>query len=1140
MAESRPEERRLASPAVWMLALPLVAAQSAQLSGVVRAPDGAPAAGARVVLATPPEYFESFAAVLDETVADPEGRFALAIPESWMRKGKWGHELWAWREGAGLVFSTWRVEDVPIGEALSLRLPPQQPTEFTVLDSAGAPVAGARVSLNTYDNYLVPAVIADALAARTDERGVVRLPWCDPKRLTGLTIDAGEKLGRQTLRGEAGWFGAEPLRLRPTGTVQVEIAGQAPSELARQELRIWSFFRDPLQDHRAPSVQGEVRVPIASAASGRSVPIMVGGGTFDLRLEAAPSVLPAIGPLKVEAGQTATVKVEWKRGVPVAGRIEDESGTAVANVEVRVLAYPARFRVRSDSEGRLAFHALPGPLVIEGVEAPEGLASSMSPFEPLRSEVPADAGRFDLPPIRLARAASVRGRVVDAGGRAVAGAWIHGSQRHPLAPGDRRQVTTSLCTLSGEDGSFEFPGLLSGSMLEIGARFAARTTPELRGCQAGQADPVELVLGGESLAVAGTVRDGAGKAVSGAAVVLWRASPENMIGGEREVLVGGQKSLTTGADGTFAGPPSLEPDERYCALVRAGGFAPLESAWFKGSAAAAGLSFELSALATLEGRLLDEDRRPLAGARVFVSGDAPAPVEARTSSDGRFALNGVFAGGGFLLAEHPQRGLLARGYSGTAPIEWSLASGDRGETRPPSASARGQELGLAARLLAAEVQRARETKDDSQILRALERLAWVDPGQVLETIEREPIATDWMNDFARSAVVSALCARDPDEAVAEAIGDAWHSALASLQVVDALGPGQRERKLELLGAIRAGVRAVENPPYRLALLAHVAEHLLDLGERDAARGILDEGLELARTLPAEEWSGYARGRFAEELAQVDLEPALELVKGIGEDEGRHLGNIAHELAAIDPMAAERLLASLTPSGAWDQERYAPRVCYRMALADSARARSIADRSPVAAQCYGTMALALAEREPATARELLREAFERLALLRAFWTGGAHDPVVLAASLLPVAERIAPDELDSYIARALSLREPRARLAEYPGAIVPYLQADAGLAFHLARHDRELARRLTEPAVEYLLENRDVGRDWDWNGLYAALAVIDPERASALAEQGLPAAARSVIGAVLARAGEERLRYVQEECLRLWVADKEDL
>src|SRR5262249_10983258 len=157
---------------------------------------------------------------------------------------------------------------------------------------------------------------------------------------------------------------------------------------------------------------------------------------------------------------------------------------------------------------------------------------------------------------------------------------------------------------------------------------------------------------------------------------------------------------------------------------------------------------------------------------------------------------------------------------------------------------------------------------------------------------------EWMNDAVRADVVKVLAKEDPDEALAlaDALGDPWQQELAKLAVVDALDADQRARKLELLAAVRAGARQVEQPPGRLVLLGHVAEPLLDGGERETARPILDEGLALAKTLPPEEWSGFARGNFAEELAQVDLAPALELVAPLDADEkNRHRGNIAHEL-----------------------------------------------------------------------------------------------------------------------------------------------------------------------------------------------------------------------------------------------------
>jgi hypothetical protein len=136
-------------------------------------------------------------------------------------------------------------------------------------------------------------------------------------------------------------------------------------------------------------------------------------------------------------------------------------------------------------------------------------------------------------------------------------------------------------------------------------------------------------------------------------------------------------------------------------------------------------------------------------------------------------------------------------------------------------------------------------------------------------------------------------------------------------------------------------RQAEDPAMRLIQLGQAAERLLDLGRRDQAVNVMDEGRRIAHELPNAAFAGYARGAFAEELAQIDLAAALELTKDLsdGLEFQRHHGNIAHELAAADPAEAERVLGMLRDDARRImRDQYAVRVGYRMAPVDLDRAR----------------------------------------------------------------------------------------------------------------------------------------------------------------------------------------------------------
>jgi hypothetical protein len=290
---------------------------------------------------------------------------------------------------------------------------------------------------------------------------------------------------------------------------------------------------------------------------------------------------------------------------------------------------------------------------------------------------------------------------------------------------------------------------------------------------------------------------------------------------------------------------------------------------------------------------------------------------------------------------------------------------------------------------------------------------------------------------------------------------------------------------------------------------------------------------VAGELPTAAFAGYARGAFAEELAQVDLAAALELTRTLGEPRefDRHHGNIAHELAGRDPAEAGRVLAMVRDP--FQRDQYAVRVAYRMARVDLDRARRIIgaiEDVTLRGFALGMAALGLAEaghEEPANA--LLAEAFA--ALERASEAGGRrpsglYEPAAVAAALLPVAERVDPRLVRELSWRALSCRVPRPR---GDTSADQNSHTDMKLAMMLARYDRGVARSLLEPWVGPDVPARvRVGI----GGLpFAAAAAIDPRRAVELVEalpddpdpksNGSKDAGRLAVARVLSRRGEAR-------------------
>ena len=184
-----------------------------------------------------------------------------------------------------------------------------------------------------------------------------------------------------------------------------------------------------------------------------------------------------------------------------------------------------------------------------------------------------------------------------------------------------------------------------------------------------------------------------------------------------------------------------------------------------------------------------------------------------------------------------------------------------------------------------------------------------------------------------------------DEALAvlEGLEDPGSKAIGFIDASNKLGARNRARALEVLDRALLNARAAREPDgIRLVLMGQVAERFLDLGQAERGRAILREGEALAKQLPKAGFAGYARGAFAEELVQIDLEAALALTKDLADarEFDRHHGNIAHELGGRDPAQAERVLAMVKDQ--FQRDLYTVRVVYRMAPLDLARARRLAE------------------------------------------------------------------------------------------------------------------------------------------------------------------------------------------------------
>ena len=428
------------------------------------------------------------------------------------------------------------------------------------------------------------------------------------------------------------------------------------------------------------------------------------------------------------------------------------------------------------------------------------------------------------------------------------------------------------------------------------------------------------------------------------------------------------------------------------------------------------------------------------------------------------------------------------------------------------------------------------------------------PSESLELIQQKKVfSAPFFNGMIGLQVALGMMDESVDEALAvlEGMEDPGAKAIGYLNASHKMGGRKRAQAIDVLERALLNAKAAREPDgIRLLLMGQVAEGFLDLGQTERGRALLREGEAVAKQLPKAGWAGYARGAFAEELVQIDVEAALGLTKDLSDPRefDRHHGNIAHELGGRDPARAEEVLAMVKDR--FQRDNYAVRVVYRMAPVDLARATRLAESiSDGALKGYalGMMALRLSETGKASAREVLESAYDSLE--RSTRAGQLNPNSIytltsISGVLLGVAERIDSGLVDEYLWRCLSMRKPK---PWETGPAGPAGHADVLLGMMLARYDRGIARSLVGPVAG----GGGQGRAYfsSRGELYAAATAIDPKWAVSLVEamaedpdvklQGPKNSARLAVANVLGRAGEQRFRKLVSSFLFLWVPDVED-
>lgn len=415
------------------------------------------------------------------------------------------------------------------------------------------------------------------------------------------------------------------LRRRQAPPLELETAAVFYGRVVDGDLRPVAGAEVKLEPAGARTGDATSSAVAVSDDSGRFETPRTAARKLDLRARRkgfAPMVVPGVqvppGESSVDLGTLILGP-----GAVLGGTVTDADGLPIAGAEVRVSTdldppWPAVAAqvagqapdAVTDAEGGFSLEDLPPGRAVRLLVDGQGYLPAVAAFEGPAGETVT---------VVLEAAAQVSGRVVDALGAGVSGAQV---SLRPLGrpEGERTARGRSLSSAADERGNFVLedaaPGRAAVSAYARGFQPSDETTVELAAKEV--REDVEIVLE-RGAALAGRVTAADGEPVAGARVRAGRAE------------------AATEADGSYRvegiRPGRREVEVRHPEYNRLSEDLEIEDGEQRAD-------FELSGGRRVAGRVVDADRRPLAGVVVELVGEDPRePRRYRTASD----AEGMFA-----------------------------------------------------------------------------------------------------------------------------------------------------------------------------------------------------------------------------------------------------------------------------------------------------------------------------------------------------------------------------------------------------------------------------------------------------------------------------------------------------------------
>jgi hypothetical protein len=856
--------------------------------------------------------------------------------------------------------------------------------------------------------------------------------------------------------------------------------------------------------------------------------------------------------VEVKSGKTAVEKVALIPAVHIRGRVADKatlkgiSGVGLILIDGLSMRY-----VVTNARGEYTFYSRTGDVGIFVSHAPDPYVAPSSSVRVIWD----DTSAVKSPDILLDSTSSFEALVVDAAGRPIERAEVR------IAANDSEDEAFKTVLHSDAAGRVILGDFSTKQTLAIRGRSNNAAAAMKKVPLGSQKGPIRLVLSEKTAFVLrGTMLDDAGLPILQADLKLFPDEPAPTNYQEwcslQSYRMGNFSVAESKSDAEgkfeFAG---LWPDIRYRLFLKAPGHERYASAIIHAHADKTcdlGKIVLARTVEVVEGTVIDSVGKPVAGARVFNSGDGPEPMETRSDAGGRFRLEGFRKGPAYVFAI--KDGYQFAGLRTTAGAKDAAIKMFRnGEATPKRSLATTTFPPEEQKKLAREVlEKAWDTlkhkkksvvseigrallqgmygSDDMSVVQresVITLMEKVDPDQAkrwkaelpAKSASKKRMTTDEENENPAANAIQQVAEEDIDKAMSLLDKDAEQSIRLLRVLTDHFAEKDHDKALRC--AEKAIVRARSlDQPNRTMELARWGQTVLELGNKEAGRKLLDEAADTADRWKTDSLRyDEACGVVAESIAPYNAGRAIAILKIISDDKYRQDYRMRVAVALEDIKQVEALLKGQNP-----ETIKTNRMCWASRTAATRPADAVRgmetqlkqDEAEGESVHFAKLAERIGTRDMALARRLIDRGLAALFSEHAVLT----DEMMLngaakAARLAVIARKVDRADMEDVVLRVLALRQTPGK----DDSPLPILEADVRTARILALTDAAAARHILqtiEPSTE-TLENR---REW-----LQAWALADPRHGAELAEKEL---ARCKSGALIADSLDAVLAAV-----RLW-------